>query len=55
MNIDLHVQSRYSCQILIRLEKICRNIFEKFSNIIFQENPPSGKRAVAFRQSGGQS
>jgi hypothetical protein len=30
--------TRYACQILVKLE-LSRQIFEKFSNIIFHENP----------------
>ena len=46
MYIALHVKYRsYSCQILIKPE-FSRQIFEKSSNIIFNENPSSGSRVV---------
>jgi len=46
MYIGLHVKYRcYSCQILIELE-FCRQIFEKYSNIKFRENPSSVSRVV---------
>jgi hypothetical protein len=41
--------SRYSCQILTKLQ-ISRQIFEKYSNIKFHENPSSGSRAVPCGQ-----
>jgi len=37
--------TRYSCQILIKL-KFSRQIFKKYSNIKFNENPSGGNRAV---------
>ena len=40
------VSTRYSCQIVMRLE-ISRLIFEKFSNIVSHENASSGSRDVA--------
>jgi len=41
------VQStQYSCQILMKLEFSCRQIFEKYSNTKFHENPSSGSRVV---------
>jgi hypothetical protein len=45
----LHVKYRYSCQILMNLE-VYRQIFEKFSNIKFHGNPPSGSRVVPCRR-----
>ena len=46
MYIGLHVKyTRYSCQILMELE-FPRQIFEKYSNIKFHENPFSGSRVV---------
>jgi len=45
MYIGLHVQYRYSCQILMKLE-FSREVFERYSNIKFHENPSSGGRAV---------
>jgi hypothetical protein len=46
MYIGRHVSTRYSCPILIKLE-FSRQIFEKYSNIKFHENPSSGSRVVA--------
>jgi hypothetical protein len=37
--------TRYPCQILIKLE-FSRQIFEKYSNIKFGENPSNGSRVV---------
>jgi hypothetical protein len=37
--------ARYSCQILMKL-KFSRQIFEKYPNVIFHENNPSGNRVV---------
>jgi len=45
MYIGLHVKYLYSCQILIKLE-FSRQIFEKYSNTKFHENPSSGSRVV---------
>jgi hypothetical protein len=45
MYIDLHVKYRYSCQILIKFQ-YSQQIFEKYSNIKFHENPYSGSRVV---------
>ena len=45
MYIGLHVQYRYLCQILLELE-FSRQIFEKYSNDKFHENPSSGSRVV---------
>ena len=39
----------YSCQILMRL-KFFLNIFEKYSNINFHENPSSGSRVFPCEQ-----
>ena len=41
--------TRYFCQILIKLD-FSRQIFEKFSNIKFNENPSIGRRVVACGQ-----
>jgi hypothetical protein len=46
-HIGLHVKYRYSCQILVKLE-FYRQIFEKYSNIKFHENPSRGS-VVASR------
>ena len=45
MYAGLHVKYRYCCQILVKLE-ISRQMFEKYSNIKFHENPSSGSRVV---------
>jgi len=44
----------YSCQILMKLE-ISRQIFEKYSNIKFHENPSSVSRVVPCGQTDGQT
>jgi len=41
--------TRYSCAVLIKLE-FSRQIFDKFSNIKFHENPSSGSRVVPYEQ-----
>jgi len=41
--------TRYSCQMLKKLE-FSRQIFEKYSNIKFRENPSSGNRVVPCRR-----
>jgi len=45
MYIGIHVTYRYSCQILIK-RAFSGQIFEKYSNIKFHDNPFSGIRAV---------
>jgi len=40
----------YSCPILIKLE-FSRQIFEKYSNMTFHENPSNGNRVVPCRRS----
>ena len=40
------------CKILIKFE-ISRQIFEKYSNVIFHENPSSGSRVVPCEQTDG--
>jgi len=42
----------YGCQIWIKFE-ISRRIFEKYSNVIFHENPSSGSRVVPCEQTDG--
>ena len=49
MYTGLHESTVYSCQILIKLE-FSRQIFEKYSNIKFHENPYSGSRFVPCGQ-----
>ena len=39
--------ARWSCQILMKLE-FCREIFEKYSNITFHENPSTGSLVVPY-------
>ena len=46
--------TRYSCQILIKLE-FSRQIFEKYSNVKFHENSSSGSRVVPYGQTDGQT
>jgi len=41
----MYSSTLYSCQSLLKLE-FARQIFEKYSNIKFHENPPSGTRVV---------
>ena len=48
---DLSVKCRYSCQILRGLE-FSRQIFEKLSNIKFNEYPPVG---IEFFQANGRT
>ena len=52
MYIGLHVKYRYSSHILMKLE-FFRQIFEKYSNIKFHENPYSGSRVVACGRTDG--
>jgi hypothetical protein len=46
--------TRYSCQILMKLE-FSRQLFEKFSKIVFYKNPSSGSRVVPRGQTEGQT
>jgi hypothetical protein len=45
MYTGLYASTRYACQILTKLE-FSQQIFEKYSNIKFHENPTSGSRIV---------
>ena len=45
MHGPINIIYPYSCMILMKLESP-RQIFEKYSNINFNENPSSGSRAV---------
>ena len=45
------LHTRYSYQILMKLE-FSRHIFDKYSNIKFNENPSSGSRVVPRGQTG---
>ena len=47
MLIGLHKSTRYSSQILMKLED-SRQIFEKYSNIKFHENPSSEDRVAPY-------
>jgi hypothetical protein len=47
MYIGLHVKYRYFCQTLMKIE-FSQQIFEKYSNIKFHENPSSGRRDVPY-------
>ena len=49
MYIGLHVKYRHSCSILMKID-FSRQIFEKFSNIKFHENPSTRSRVVAYGQ-----
>jgi len=44
----------YSCQILMNLE-FSRQVFEKYSNVKFHENPLSGNRVVPCWQTDGRT
>jgi hypothetical protein len=46
--------TRYPCQIFTKLE-FSRQIFEKFSNIKFPENPSIGSRVVLCGGTDGQT
>jgi hypothetical protein len=46
--------TRCPCQILIKLE-FSRQLFEKYSNIKFRDNPSSGKRVVPYRRTDRQT
>jgi hypothetical protein len=46
--------SRYSCQILMKLQ-FSRQIFEKYSNIKFNENPSSESRVVPCGEMDGRT
>jgi len=53
--VGLHEKNtRYSCPILMKLE-FSRQIFKKYSNIKFHENPSSGSRVVARRRTDGRT
>ena len=45
--------THYSCQVLMKLE-FSRQIFTKYSNIKFHENPSSGSRVIPCRQTDDQ-
>jgi hypothetical protein len=45
MYIGLHVKNSYSSKILIKID-FSRQIFEKYSNIEFHENPSNGIQVV---------
>jgi len=54
MYLGLHVKYRYSCQTVKKLE-LSRQIFKKYSNIKFHENPLSESRVVPRGQMEGQT
>jgi hypothetical protein len=54
MYIAVHVSTHYSCHTLRKLE-LSQQIFKKFSNIKFHEDPSSESRVVPCRQMGGQT
>ena len=43
--------TRYSCSILMKI-KFSRQIFEKYSNVKFYENPSIGSRVVPYKLTG---
>jgi hypothetical protein len=45
--------ARYFCPVLMKLE-FSRQIFEKYSNMKFHENPSSGSRVVPCGRADGQ-
>ena len=49
--VSLHIQYRYYCQILIKLE-FSRQIFEKYTNIKFHENPSGVEQSCSTRTDG---
>jgi len=46
--------TRFSCQTLVKLE-FSGQIFEKYSNLEFHENPSSGNRAIPCGQADGRT
>ena len=55
MHIDLRVKYIYVCEILMKLE-LSQQIYEKFSNTKFRENPRIGNRVVPCgRKTDGQT
>jgi hypothetical protein len=53
MYISPHVMYPFSCQTWLKLG-FSRKIFEKYSNIKFQENPSGGSRVVSCGRKDGQ-
>jgi len=51
MYTGLHVQYRYSCPVLMKLE-FSRQNFEKYSSINLNANSPIGGRVVPYRTDG---
>jgi hypothetical protein len=54
MSVGHHIKYRRSCQILLKLES-SRQIFEKYSNIKFNENPSGGSEVVPCEQADRQT
>jgi hypothetical protein len=54
MYIGLHVSTRYSCHTLVKFE-FSRQIFEKFSNMKFGENPSGRSRVVPYGRTDGRT
>jgi len=54
MYMYIHVQCRYSCTFLMKLE-FSRQIFEKSSNFKFRQNPSSGSRIVPCGRTDGKT
>jgi hypothetical protein len=54
MNVGLHVKYHYSCQLIMKL-KFSPQVFERYSNMKFNENPSSGSPVVPCRRMDGQT
>jgi hypothetical protein len=54
MQIFVHEITLYLCQNLIK-NKFSQHIFEKFSDVIFHENPHSGNRIIACGGADGRT
>ena len=54
VNIGLHVKYRYSCQLIMKLE-FSPQVFERYSNMKFNENPSSESPVVPCRRTDGRT
>ena len=54
MYIGLHIKYRYSSNILVKLE-LYRQIFAKYTNITFHEDPFSGNRDFTCGRTDGRT
>jgi len=52
--IGCHVKYPYFCPVLIKI-KFFGQIFDKYSNIEFHENPSGGSRVVPYGQTDGRT